>query len=82
MPIGIPNTHCIIVRTLPATEHKPVKVTIKSELYRIFKSISRGDKQNGFEDAVVWLQQRGFDIIATAEGKGCNYIITSTFKQF
>lgn len=80
MPLDIPNTHLLIVRTLPATNDKPVKITIKSELYRTFKSISRGANNTALDDAIAYVKKQGFEVLATAEGKGCNYLITSTFR--
>jgi len=78
---NVPNFHVIKVTYLSVTETKGSRVSLKSERYTSRKIIDYNYTLNGtLEIAKDYIFKNGFNIIGTAEGKDCYYIITDTFK--
>jgi hypothetical protein len=79
-----PNFHVLIVKTLPATNTLPARVSIKSERFKQSVVISFNHDIDAvsptIETAVAYLTGKGFEIMGKAEGSDHYYLITNTFE--
>jgi hypothetical protein len=80
----IPNFHVLIIKVVGPTDTKPAKVKIISERFKqsiIIPFTNHPGASNPATDtALLWLQNKCFDVIGKGEGKDHMYIITNTFK--
>lgn len=77
------NYHIIKVSYIGPTNSNPSKVSMRSDRFKQTKVIQYDYEFYGTcEIAQNWLTKNGFDLIGTAEGKDCYYIISTTFKGF
>ena len=78
------NFHVFKIVYMGCTNTKPARYKIISERFRKSKVYSYGAHENfnqSIEYVINTLQNLGFEIIGKAEGKDCDYIISSTFKN-
>jgi hypothetical protein len=75
------NFHIIKVTYLGATNSKGSRVKMTSERFEESKTINYNHEFNNTLDiAEDYLTKAGFEVVGHAEGKGCYYVITNTFK--
>lgn len=82
MNTNITNHQVLIVKYIGQTNHTPSRVKIISERFKQSILIPF-DSENGIDSCEIaehWLNQKGFNLISHAEGKGHYYIITDTFE--
>ena len=74
--------HVMKIKYVGPTDYKGSKVKITSEAYKESISIAYNYSFNSDLDiAINYLQNKGFEIIGTGNGKNEQYVISSTFKQ-
>ena len=74
--------HVMKIKYVGPTDYKGSKVKITSEAYKESISIAYNYSFNSDLDiAINYLQNKGFEIIGTGNGKNEQYVISSIFKQ-
>jgi len=81
----IPNFHILIVKAMGATDNKPARVKIISERFK--QSITlpytnhTGASNPAIDTALLFITNKGWNIIGKGEGKDHMYLITDTFND-
>jgi hypothetical protein len=83
--VYLTNYNILKVKSLPWTNTKPSRISITSERFKQRIEVPYPDEDlpgfsASFLGALIALKDRGFNIIGQAEGQGCTYIISDTFK--
>ena len=75
------NLHIIKIKYLGPTDNRGARVKLTSERFFGSVTLDYDYSTEPTEQAVNWLKSHGFKIVGTAEGRNCDYVITSTFKN-
>lgn len=79
---NINNVHVLKVKFLGATNYTGSRIKITSERFRDSKILSYDYKiGNVIEQAIEYLQMKGYSVLSKAGGKDCYYIVSETFKS-
>jgi hypothetical protein len=79
---NLTNYHVLTVKYLGATDFKGSRIAIRSDRFKMTKVIDYTyNYGNALEQAQEYLENKGFKLIGKAEGKDCDYIISTTFES-
>lgn len=78
------NYHIIMVQSMGATNTQPARIKLISERFKQSIIIPFTNHAAAFspalDSAILWLSNKGFNIVGQGEGKDHYYLISTTFE--
>ena len=78
--LSLPNFHLITAKYIPESNSRGERIKISSFRFRESITINHDWDYSVWENAKMWLQKKGFEIIGKGEGKTEWIFISTTFN--